>query len=566
MNAKNMIHHNYLFFLFISISLLFSSCVKSLEDKPLELITEDYLWDSKDSLGTNANLFLNSIYAKLPKGFNRIGNNVLDAASDDAVPTEDGASISSFTNGGYSALSNADDSWQNSYAGIRMTNLFLQNFYKVHLKRDLLLEGQYWRAENRFLRVMFYYELIKRYGGVPLLGDQVFTLSDNLDLPRNTFDECVDYIVAECDAIKDSLRIDPVATGDYGRITRGVALTLKAKVLLLAASPLNNLNNDIDKWQRAKNAAAEVIALNAFSLEPAFSNVFTTRSNKEVILAYQRALTTDLEVNNAPIGYVSGSTSSLGRTSPTQELVDAFPTIRGRAITEDVRSGSNPTGYDATNPYANRDPRLDLTVFYNGLLWLGRGVETFDGGKDRPGGAAVQTKTGYYMRKFLGNFATGTAYSNQTHNFPIFRYADVLLMFAEAKNEIDGPGSVSDSVYTYLKAIRSRAGIMPGTDNNYGLDPNLSLSAMREAIRLERRVELAFEEQRFWDVRRWKIAETVYNKPLHGIRITNNGSTLNYQVESLNIPFQFVAPRMYRYAIPYSEVIKNPNLKQNEGY
>ncbi len=427
--------YRYSLILLLTAAAFFSACSK-MENKPLELITEEYLWDSRDSLGTNASFFLNDIYADLPQGFNRIGGNLLCTATDDAVPSEDNTTISTFTNGGYSQLSNADNSWSSNYASIRKCNLFVQNFPKVSLKQDLLIQGQYWKAENRFLRAMFYYELIKRYGGVPLLGDRVLTLSDDLKLPRSSFDACVDYVVNECDAIKNDLRPDPVAAGDYGRITKGVALTLKAKILLLAASPLNNAGNDIARWRRAKDAAGDVIRLNVFSLESSFSNVFLTRKNNEVILAYQRAVTTDLEINNAPVGYVSGTTTSRGRTSPTQELVDAFGTSKGLPITTDIKSSANPTGYDPANPYINRDPRLALTVFFNGAPWLGRGVETFNGGKDRPGGSVVQTKTGYYMRKFLGNFATGTAYSNQTHNFPIFRYADVLLMFAEADKGI----------------------------------------------------------------------------------------------------------------------------------
>ncbi len=569
-----MINYKYSLFSLISMALAFSACQK-LEDRPLEKITEEYLWDSKDSLGTNASYFLNNIYGDLPNGYNRIGTttgqyDLLDAATDDAVPSADNTAIARFTNGGYSPINNGDDSWSANYSSIRKCNLFVANFPKVNLKKSdpaIFIQGQYWKAENRFLRAMFYYELVKRYGGVPLLGDRVLTIDDDLRLPRNSFDECVNYIVSECDAIADDLRPDPIPSGDYGRITKSIALTLKAKALVLAASPLNNPANDLGRWRKAKNALADVIRTGVYSLEPSFANVFLVRKNNEVILAYQRALTFDVETNNAPVGYVNGSTTSRGRTSPTQDLVDAFPTRKGLPITEDLKSASNPTGYDANNPYANRDLRLDLTVFHNGSGWLGRPVETFNGGRDRPGGSAVQTKTGYYMRKFMADFSTATAYANQTHNFPIFRYADVLLLFAEAKNEVDGPGTGADSVYLYLRQIRARAGITEGTaPNTYGLADGLSTAQMRDVIRNDRRVELAFEEQRFWDLRRWKIAENVYNKPLHGIRITGTGSQLNYQVEELNIPFQFFAPKMYRYAIPYSEIAKNPNLTQNEGY
>lgn len=569
-----MINYKYPLFGLAFTAMVFTACQK-MEDRPFEKITEEYLWDSKDSLGTNASYFLNDIYGDLPTGYNRIGTvagqyDLLDAATDDAVASADNTAISRFTNGGYSPLVNGDNSWTANYESIRKCNLFVQNFPKVNLKKSdpaIFIQGQYWKAENRFLRAMFYYELIKRYGGVPLLGDRVLSINDDLRLPRNGFDDCVAYIVSECEAILPDLRPDPIPAGDYGRITKSIALTLKAKVLVLAASPLNNPANDPGRWRKAKNALADVIRTGVYNLEPSFTNVFLARKNNEVILAYQRALTFDVETNNAPVGYVNGTTASRGRTSPTQELVDAFPTRKGLPITQDLKSGSNPTGYDANNPYANRDLRLDLTVFRNGSRWLNREVETFNGGRDRPGTATVETKTGYYMRKFMADFSNGTAYSNQTHNFPIFRYADILLLFAEAKNEVDGPGSGADSVYTYLRAIRARAGIELGTaPNTYGLSNGLSADQMREQIRNDRRVELAFEEQRFWDLRRWKIAEQVYNKPLHGVRITRSGTTLSYQTEALNTPFQFFAPRMYRYAIPYSEISKNTNLIQNEGY
>ncbi|TDG37679.1 RagB/SusD family nutrient uptake outer membrane protein [Pedobacter changchengzhani] len=562
-------NYKYILFILLSASLLISACQK-VEDRPFEKITEDYVWDSKDSLGINASYFLNDIYADIPTGYNRIDGNVLATATDDAVPSADNTSISKFTNGGYTATVNADNAWQSNYASIRKCNLFVQNFPKVNLRTPLLPQGVYWKAENRFLRALFYFELIKRYGGVPLLGDRVLTINDDLKLPRNSYEDCVNYIVSECDAIKDLVRTDPIATGDYGRVTKMVVLTLKAKTLLYAASALNNPTGDLGKWRLAKNALADVIRqapLGNFALEASFGNVFSSRKNNEVIFAYQRNVTTDVELNNAPIGYLSGSTASRGRTSPTQELVDAFTTINGLPITTDLKTSSNPKGFDAKDPYANRDPRLDNTVFYNGMTWLSRPVETFNGGKDRPGGSVTQTKTGYYMRKFMGDFTVGSAYANQTHNFPIYRYADVLLMFAEAKNAVDGPGANTDSVYNYVRLIRARAGITQGVGvNTYGVSSTLTALQMQDLIRNERRVEMAFEEQRFWDLRRWKIAENVYNKPLHGIRIIKTGALTNYQVEELGTPFQFIAPKMYRYAIPFSEISKNTNLTQNEGY
>jgi hypothetical protein len=230
----------------------------------------------------------------------------------------------------------------------------------------------------------------------------------------------------------------------------------------------------------------------------------------------------------------------------------------GKAITE---TGS---GYNPNNPYANRDSRLQFTVFCNGNRWVNRNVETFDGGRDRPGGTSIQTKTGYYARKYMGYFdnpgSSFTAYSNQSHNFIIFRIAEMYLNYAEALNEL---GRTADA-YAPIIALRKRAKIAAGADAMYGLKKSMSQDEMRKVIQNERRIELAFEEHRFWDLRRWKLAGTLLNGKLHGIRITKTGTTLNYTVEEVaDVKF---ADRLYKMPIPFGEVSKNKNLLQNEGW
>jgi hypothetical protein len=220
------------------------------------------------------------------------------------------------------------------------------------------------------------------------------------------------------------------------------------------------------------------------------------------------------------------------------------------------------SGYTPANPYNNRDPRLGLTVFYNGIKWLSRNVETFNGGKDKPGGNVVQTKTGYYLRKFMADFSGNTTYTNQNHNFIIFRYAEILLNRAEALNEL---GRTAEA-YKPLTDIRKRTGIPAGTGSLYGLKSGMSQDAMRIAIQNERRIELAFEEHRFWDVRRWKLGATVLSSPVHGMDITKNptSGTLTFNVvEAAKLIFQ---PKMYHMPIPYGEITKNANLVQNEGW
>lgn len=541
------------------------SCTKY-ETTPLYNITAANVYDPLDKNGDFAKQVLTDLYSYLPDGFNRIGGDMLDDASGDAIPSRYTSTVEYFTNGRLNATNNPDNCWSNSYKVIRAANDFLANVGIVPVDATTM---QYWRAEARFIRAMAYFEMLKRYGGVPLLGDRVLTTNDNLQIPRNTYSDCVDYIVSECNAIKTLLRTEPVVDSDLGRITRGAAIALKARTLLYAASPLYNGGGvstdpvkkaltgypayDANRWNTALAAYQELINLNVFSLSTSYTGLFTARKNTEVILAKQRGKTTDIEVNNAPIGYSPAIGN--GYTSPTQELVDAFPMNNGLSITDPT------SGYNPAAPYTNRDPRLAATVFYNGMTWLTKAVETFDGGHDKPGGTVVQTRTGYYMKKFMADFSAATSFSNQDHNFIIFRYGEALLAYAECLNET----GQTTSAYTQLTAIRKRAGIAAGTNSLYGLKANMSQSEMRVAIQNERRIECAFEEQRFWDIRRWKIADQVLNGTLHGVTITKTG-TNTFTYAPLNASMVSFAAKMYTIPLPYSEVVTDLSLIQNEGW
>jgi hypothetical protein len=349
-------------------------------------------------------------------------------------------------------------------------------------------------------------------------------------------------------------------------------------VLLYAASPLFNGGGfetdavkkaltgyptaDPARWQKVVDAAVEFNALGTYfklvtsGTPTAFTSVFINKMNSEIIFAKQVANHSTLETSQSPVGYVVANVRSQGLTSPTQNLVDAFPMTNGMAINE---AGS---GYNASLPYANRDPRLAGTVFHNTLPWLSRPVATFQNGADKPNDPAIsplQTRTGYYLRKFLGNFATGTAFSSQSHNFPIFRYAEIVLNHAEALNEL----TQVENAVTQIKTLRARAGIAAGANTRYGIKVGITQAEMRDLIRNERRIELAFEEHRFWDIRRWKIAPQVLTTPLTGVRITND-------VVPVHIPITVSTPvfydRLYHMPIPYEELTKNTKLIQNEGW
>ncbi|HEY4289607.1 MAG TPA: RagB/SusD family nutrient uptake outer membrane protein [Puia sp.] len=577
-----------LFFLLVLVgaagSLVLTACQKTYESVPLgQQITEDLAFDPLDSLGKQAMVYLLTTYQQcLYSGHNRLGGNYMDAASDDAVSSASGIpAVQAIATGAYSATSpNSDDMWTHDYAGIRNATVFIVNINRVPMN-ELLPNGHSarsaYRSEARFLRAWLYFDLLKRYGGIPLLGDSIRQISDNIQLPRNSFSDCVNYIVSECDNIKDSLRTAAMVNSNtYGRITQGAAMTLKSEVLLYAASPLFNGGNidgsnpltgyagfDGNRWKLAADASKAVIDLNAYSLMSSFNDVFVTQAvpvstNTETIFWMQQGNSGySVETANAPIGFSSAGGN--GITSPTQNLVDAFPTDSGYAITD-----AN-AHYNSNDPYSHRDPRLSLTVFHNGSLWLNRTVQTYDGAVDRPGGTVQQTKTSYYMRKFMGAFESVTSnppsYSGTCHDFIYYRYAGVLLNYAEATNEVSGPTA---DVYNVLYALRKRAGILTGPDNSYGLKQGMTPDEMRVAIRNERRVEMAFEEQRFWDIRRWKIAGQVYNSaPLQGmdIQISSGGQIFYNLIPVLTTVFR--DPQMYLYPIPYSEVIKNSQMKQN---
>lgn len=547
----------YLFYLILcAVSTLQTACQK-FETIPVEARTEELIYDENDINGFFAEQAVTNLYTFLPKGFNRIDGSYLDAATDDAVSSQLSGDIYLLSKGLQSATQSVDETFADNYKAVFRVNQFLS---KIDVVPVTAATKQFWKAEARFIRAISYFELIKRYGGVPLLGDQILKLENKIRIPKNNYAECVQYIVSECDAISGLLLKEPVSAVQLGRITQGAALALKARVLLYNASPLHNPSNDLTKWLAAANAGKVVIDLNYYALNASFVNAFITRSDKEVILAFQQAKNQNLEVTQSPVGYVSNVFSSNGTTSPSQELVDAFPTISGKHITD---PGS---GYNAGNPYANRDPRFQATIFYNGSKWLGRAVETFEGGVDKPNKTLTQTKTGYYLRKFLPDLSAATDYAAVDHNFIIFRFAETLLNYAEAINEAGNDANSRKIAFDQLIKLRKRAGITAGAQNLYGLKENMSQEEMRSAIRLERRIELAFEEHRFWDVRRWNTGAVDFNKTIQGMKITKISAT-DFSYEKISVePLVYIAPKMNLYPFPFVELQANGALAQNTGW
>jgi len=578
----------YKLFLGLVVIVMSYSCSDDFESLPVEDFTSEFVFSTTDSLGIQAKKYLNSVYSQIEYGHNRIdqsffnSGDYLDAATDDAISSsldQDNAVLRLAT-GRYTASSRVKDEmkWGYYYKGIRSSSTFITSIDRVPLRGTVMgatgpipLKSA-WKAEARFIRALHYFELVKRYGGVPLVGDEPRQLGDDLELPRNTFEESINYIVGELDSVQDSLRVRPIANpaSDGHVVTKGAALALKTRVLLYAASPLfngGNINSENEltgytnydplRWKAASDAARKFMdELTYYSLIPDFSDVFITEGNSEVIFFRQGSENSSVELHNGPVGFTAPN-DGVGRTSPTQNFVETFPLLDGKEIGDTT----SVYRFDPLNPYDNRDPRLDLTVLHNNSLWLNKQLETFQGGLNNPKAAIQKTKTSYYLRKFMGDFERTDNYSNVSHDWIMFRYAEILLNFAEAENEYSGP---TNEVYQVLQDLRTRAGIEPGDNSMYGLQGNMTQDQMREAIHKERRLEMAFEEQRYWDIRRWKIADEVYSQVFQGLVISQSGPVLNYNiVDVLNPTFE---ERRYLYPIPYEEVINNDNMVQNPGW
>lgn len=585
-----MIRNKYLTFLGVGLLFMASACNDGYEKEPVEHFTLDYLFSRADSAGIQARYFLNNIYYEhLPSGYNRINGDFLDAASDDAISINNNEpEIYKLFMGRYSAVSRLTDmEWGGYYQGIRKANILINNIDVVPFNLTYINAlgetkplNYTMKAEARFLRAHFYFELVKRYGGVPLIGDNVYALGDDVQLPRNTFAQCIDYIVRELDEIKDDLRSLPMADAtEFAHApTKEACLAMKARVLLYAASPLFNEkpleagneligypSYDSGRWNLAAQAAKDLIdqygpkGKGTLNLAQDYRNIFVDfygGNNPELIFFRPVGKNKSIETANGPLGF-SGNSLGNGNTNPTQNLVESFL----------MKDGTKYVSTSVDDPFKNRDPRLDFTILHHGSRWLNTTLDTQVGGTHNPSGAQY-SRTCYYMAKFMKDYQTSSNYEDNIHLWVMYRYGEVLLNYAEALNEVALAGGTIDNkeVLNSLIQLRKRAGIEPGNENYYGLPApqNYDAAEMREIIRNERRIEMAFEEQRYWDIRRWRIAEDIFKEPLKGLNIQVVGNkTIYNEVNVLSAEFD---TKRYFYPIPYSEVIKNGNMIQNPNW
>ncbi|SKA14843.1 Starch-binding associating with outer membrane [Chitinophaga eiseniae] len=532
--------------------LCFCACKKNyLDRKPSDLITEEEVFKNIE----NAERFVNTTYQSLPDMFQPWGW-PLSSATDETNQAIDNSSADagSFNTGSMSPSNfPLAGQWTEYYGKIRACNIFLKNYDKVPNDPTYPDRRSRLKGEILVLRAFYYFQLVIRWGDVPLLAqvENPFDNPEGIYFKRNSISDVLGAVVKDLD---EAMTLLPPTYAErpnnWGRASRVIALSLKGRALLYFASPLYNPTNDQNRWTQAANAckaALDSALNNGYALNDNYGEIFTQYFNKEVIWS-----------RPAPSAYGDGGidremnprgANGYGNVNPIQELVDDYEMeSTGLPITDPA------SGYNPQRPYDGRDKRFYATILYPGCMWKGRPLNPNGEDVPRPG----QNATGYWPRKYLlegVNLFSNTGATDR--KWVLIRTAELYLNYAEAQNEVSGPGA---DVYNALNAVRGRAGI-PAVNSG-------TKESLRARIRHERRIELALEAHRFWDVRRWKIAEVTDNREIHGVTVTGSGNvTYSYPVVEKRV---FDPKRAYWLPVPQAEMDKvsgrNPEFVQNPGW
>lgn len=526
--------------------------------------SDNYTLQEIQSSYNRVKQFVTSIYGYLPSDFCNTHGAMLDAATDDAIHVYESSAIQRIVNGTWSANYTVDDKFAYYYNAIHDANYYLTTLSGLTFDtwengddyQDWMQNYDNYQYQVRFLRAYFYFELVRRYQNVPLITKPLSQTEANQIEPSSA-QEVLKFIINECTEIAPKLPIKStsIAQAENGRATRAMAMALKSRAALYAASPLYNTNGDNAKWTEAAKASHDIIA-SAGELGlglDTYANLFKSKNynSKEVILCRPTGTSKTFEQANYPMGVTGGNTT----TCPTENLASAFEMKDGRAF-----DWNDPTM--KANPYKDRDPRFYLTIVHNGMLWPAKkAVDISEGGAN---GLPLTnaTTTGYYLRKYVDNsisFEAGSTTAATHHNWILFRYAEVLLNYAEAMIHVNGNCDFKDATYTMsareaLNAVRKRAGM-----------PEVAACSQDEfltRVKHERRVEMAFEGQRFWDLRRWKNLDETKN--IYAVRITHHDGALSYEKTLLSE--RSVSDKLYFYPIANVELFKNKKLVQNSGW
>ena len=492
----------------------------------------------------------------------------LAGATDEAQYALETGAVNNYVNGGWSAANPYSRTWSKCYTAIADANMFLEKLAQADISswqynpdyRNWVQQLELFPYEVRFLRAYFYFELFRSYGDVPLVTTTLTNAEANT-ITRTPADEIVKFIVEEIDEIAPYLPVSYVTevNSEVGRATRGAALALKARTLLYAASPLFNPTNDRSRWAAAAEAC-KVILDNAatWGLKlSAYGSLWGHDAfyNPELIFGLGRGEFNSFEMANYPVGVENGSSGNC----PTQTLVDQYEFQEGGQTFGERYPGS--IDLNAGDPYEGLDPRFALTVVKNGDEWPTNGsqkkaIETFNGGFNASPKYGA-TPTGYYLKKYVDGACVTTA-DNQTtrrHTWILFRLGEIYLDYAEAV--FNATGSAKDATFGMtaneaINKLRNRPDIQMPEFTEDG-------EAWVARYERERMVELAFENHRFWDVRRWKKGPQYFRT----IQVANISAGL--QLTRTTVSRQW-DDKYYFYPIPQSELKKNPNLTQNAGW
>ncbi len=539
----------------------FSSCSSILDKEDLSSISEEQVWVDE----TLTTAFLNALYVSIPSWDTTVAD-----ASDEA--TGGGGWIDGTTTpDNMSDTKDSAPTWYWPYKDIRNCNIFIQNAQNTDLctiDRDLADRLTY---EARFIRAYLYFEMVKRYGGVPLITVPQ-ELTDDLFVKRTSTKDCFDFIINELKACAEGL---PASfSGDnLGRVTKGAAKAFLGRVLLFRASPQFNPSNNAEHWQTAYNYNKETLDYligQGHALYSDYGKLFLEEMNQEVIFAIRYENPTRTHTRDAKCRPITFSMNNTGGNHPTQEVIDRFPTVDGKTYTytDWKKDGNN----DIFTLWQNRDKRFYATVVYQGITYFNTVMELNENAQnDYAYGKNMGSRTGYYSKKGIDESISISDCQKSGTDYIDIRLAEVMLNYAEAAVEVGKQGEA----FEILKQIRERAGINETSSDPelkgkvYGLNPNMNQSEMREAVREERFIELLFEQKRMWDLRRWMIYDKLMigQEKRHALVMNKqtDGTYTTYLFDRDNTPM-IAKQNMYFLPIKRSELSNNPNLEQTKGW
>lgn len=529
--------------------------------------------------------FLTTAYNEMDYDYGGYYSNALMAsATDESEYAYNGNSIEDLYNGALNPTNSHATFWTSSLKGIAYCNLFLDEFADEKFTNyeynddyaQQMFKYKNMRWEARFLRAYYYFRLVRQYNGAPLYCHNI--PADDLNrLPMSSADKVFDFIKASCDSIKDSIVVDYTNLGDMaitgqietGRANQLAVLALKARAALYHASPLFNQNNEAELWHQAALATKELVdsaekqgkALAAtYDCLWAANNYTDKKATQEILFYRSVADANTLEKANFPVGLEGCN----GGNCPTQDLVDAYEMqSTGKGIKEED------SGYDAQNPYTGRDPRFELTICHNETKrwpnWASEPIYTYQGGANAlplNGG----TPTGYYLKKLL-NAAVDTrpaTANTMKHSWVIFRMGEAYLNYAEAvfqyfksQGRADAADATSAEFPVSARELASKTRLR---SKMKAMPAGMSNADFWAKYQNERRVELAFEGHRFWDVRRWKEGAKYFSKITEMHITKNEDGTYAYTPKTVNRVWD---EKFNFFPIPQSDIMKNPNLDQS---